>query len=62
MGWVTDNEEIGMINLEQGFKTVYIHFGICYNCKESNGANARNRYSQIPHLTQDTNGKVTNSK
>ena len=22
----------------------------------------RNRYNQIPHLTQDTNGKVTNSQ
>ena len=30
--------------------------------KVSKGANIRNRYNQIPHLTQDTNGKVTNSK
>ena len=22
----------------------------------------RNRYNQVPHLTQDTNGKVTNSQ
>ena len=28
----------------------------------SNGAKIRNRYNQVPHLTQDTNGKVTNSK
>ena len=27
----------------------------------SKGANIRNRYNQVPHLTQDTNGKVTNS-
>ena len=27
--------------------------------KESKGAKIRNRYSQAPHLTQDTNGKVT---
>ena len=26
------------------------------------GAELRNRYNQVPHLTQDTNGKVTNSK
>ena len=26
------------------------------------GAKIRNRYNQVPHLTQDTNGKVTNSK
>ena len=30
--------------------------------KVSNGAKIRNRYNQVPHLTQDTNGKVTNSK
>ena len=24
-------------------------------------AKIRNRYNQVPHLTQDTNGKVTNS-
>ena len=27
-----------------------------------NGAKIRNRYNQISHLTQDINGKVTNSK
>ena len=30
--------------------------------KVSNGAKIRNRYNQVPHLTQDTNGKVTNSQ
>ena len=28
----------------------------------SKGAKIRNRYYQVPHLTQDTNGKVTNSQ
>ena len=28
----------------------------------SNGAKIRNRYNQAPHLTQDTNGKVTKSQ
>ena len=28
----------------------------------SNGAKIRNRYNQVPYLTQDTNGKVTNSQ
>ena len=28
----------------------------------STGAKIRNRYNQVPHLTQDTNGKVTNSQ
>ena len=30
--------------------------------KERKGAKIRNRYNQVPHLTQDTNGKVTNSQ
>ena len=30
--------------------------------KVSKGAKIRNRYNQAPHLTQDTNGKVTNSQ
>ena len=28
--------------------------------KVSKVAKIRNRYNQVPHLTQDTNGKVTN--
>ena len=30
--------------------------------KVSKGATIRNRYNQVPHPTQDTNGKVTNSQ
>ena len=30
--------------------------------KVSKGAKIRNRYNQVPHLTQDTNGKATNSQ
>ena len=30
--------------------------------KISKVAKIRNRYNQVPHLTQDTNGKVTNSQ
>ena len=30
--------------------------------KVSKGAKIRNRYNQVPHLTQDTNGKETNSQ
>ena len=36
-----------------------MHF---YHYKVSKGAKIRNRYNQVPHLTQDTNGKVTNSQ
>ena len=36
---------------------------IANHCNEvSKGAKIRNRYNQVPHLTQDTNGKVTNSQ
>ena len=30
--------------------------------KVSKGAKIKNRYNQVPHLTQDTNGTVTNSQ
>ena len=30
--------------------------------KVSRGAKMRSRYNQVPHPTQDTNGKVTNSQ
>ena len=33
-----------------------------HHLKVSKGAKIRNRYNQAPHLTQDTNGKVTNSQ
>ena len=33
-----------------------------HSFKVSKGAKIRNRYNQVPHLTQDTNGKVTNSQ
>ena len=33
-----------------------------WNVKVSMCAKIRNRYNQVPHLTQDTNGKVTNSQ
>ena len=37
-------------------------YSIRYNkvIKVSKGAKIRNQYNQVPHLTQDTNGKVTN--
>ena len=35
---------------------------VCLHYKVSMGAKIRNRYNQVPHLTQDTQGKVTNSQ
>ena len=33
-----------------------------WTIKVSKGAKIRNRYNQVPHLTQDTKGKVKNSQ
>ena len=35
---------------------------VIYIIKVSKGAKIRNQYNQVSHLTQDTNGKVTNSQ
>ena len=37
-------------------------FALIVMPKVSKGAKIRNRYNQVPHLTQDTNGKVTDSQ
>ena len=47
---------------QQYFGDVVSKFGFLPDMKVSNGAKIRNRYNQVPHLTQDTNGKVTNSQ
>ena len=42
---------------------MYIKKNRCFvRMKESKGAKIRNRYNQVPHMTQDTNGKVINSQ
>ena len=41
---------------------LYVLKRVSFGKKVSNGAKIRNRYNQVPHLTQDTNGKVTNSQ
>ena len=35
---------------------------MAHNNQSNKVAKIRNRYNQVPHLTQDTNGKVTNSR
>ena len=49
------------------FKQVQVYVGRCLYFKGrrnllevSKIAKIRNRYNQVPHLTQDTNAKVTN--
>ena len=39
----------------------FAYLDIC-TFKVSKGAKIRNRYNQVPHLTQDIYGKVTNSQ
>ena len=46
---------------ERRVKIVTIKWNLI-SIKVSKGAKIRNRYNQVPHLTQDTNGKVTNSQ
>ena len=48
--------------LELRGDTIIKNFLIHESVKVSKGAKIRNRYNQVPHLTQDTNGKVTNSQ
>ena len=50
------------VELIDGSKPVKQHPYRMNPVKVSNGAKIRNRYNQVPHLTQDTNGKVTNSQ
>ena len=38
-----------------------LHVASMSPTKVSKNAKIRNRYNQVPHLNQDTNGKVTNS-
>ena len=37
-------------------------FPLLQSSRVSKGAKIRNQYNQVPHMTQDTNGKVTNSQ
>ena len=41
---------------------IHINISTSVGVEVSKGAKIRNRYNQVPHLTQDTNGQVTNSQ
>ena len=52
-------------SLLSSYQCCYYHANKCPRglvIKVSKGAKIRNQNNQIPHLTQDTNGKVTNSQ
>ena len=51
-----------IFDLGREHKYRFCRFALVYTLKVSKGAKIRNRYNQVPHLTQDTNGKVTNSQ
>ena len=51
-----------LIDFQFGFRENKSTIDCIYILKVSKGAKIRNRYNQVPHLTQDTNGKVTNSQ
>ena len=55
-----DNLSDHPLNLASGVLTTSAIKGSLL--KVSKCAKIRNRYNQVPHLTQDTNGKVTNSQ
>ena len=65
--WLVEN--FNKKKKDHGHLCIYVWLGTCdftekgrKYVKVSNGAKIRNRYNQVPHLTQDTNGKVTNSQ
>ena len=64
---------VGLLNLFKVLRVYLLHkrmpnsnkcIQLCTKSiiKLSKGAKIRNRYNQVPHLTQDTNGKVTYSQ
>ena len=68
-GWLNDTSidaSMQLIHLqlpEIGGLQIMFECSKQYNkFKVSQGAKIRNRYNQVPHLTKDTNGKVTNSQ
>ena len=53
---------VGKPNFSDQLKKVIKRFKTKLDIKVCKGAKIRNRYNQVPHLTQDTNGIVTNSQ
>ena len=41
---------------------IFLQHIIHISVSQSKGAKVSNRYNQVPHLAQNTNGKVTNSQ
>ena len=58
-GSVTDFNTRNKLLTQKLLKQGYLYHKLR---KVSKGAKIRNRYNQVPHRKQDTNGKVTNSQ
>ena len=50
------------VEMDSIFLVLQTTVSCCKSSEVSKGAKIRNRYNRVPHLTQDTNGKVTNSQ
>ena len=57
----TPLSKVAFLNDQNSFLISPSHFWLSH-VLVSKGAKIRNRYNQVPRLTQDTNGKVTNSQ
>ena len=57
-GYTYKIANISVVNCTR-VSNIILNFSLCIVSK---GAKIRNRYNQVPHLTKDTNGKVTNSQ
>ena len=55
---------MGGTGLQEVLEAIYADTTVIHilTGKVSKDAKIRNRYNRVPHLTQDTNGKVTNSQ
>ena len=56
------NKFVCQSSRHDGYLRLFLIGDYYYKVSTCKGANIRNRDNQVPHLTQDTNGKVTNSK
>ena len=58
------NKQLSVFGSREGQNSPLMHVPLSsyFLIKVSKAAKIRKRYNQVPHLTQDTNGKVTNSQ
>ena len=62
MPMVTRRQEPGVMIASDSASSKIKKYNQTISIQVSKGANIRNRYNQVPHLTQNTKGKVTHSQ